>query len=336
MPNVTSEKPSLPTIWLDTAVVIKIAKIDRGVTVQHADLERITRLKQLLRELVGAGKLLCPQADQEEEYVGGFLDREIHGDFLALSHGISLRQRQGIFDYQAQLGMKCYVERASSIEIPIDAYFHDDPVAELSKARGRSIFIGGHPIRDPEILARRESAKAEVQRVWENLRQEFVKEKRTYDRQLLEEPRGYADAVTFRIEEFEQKIRAGVAPDFWEFMGVEGFLMFQQYWQMLGGNPPGLAGLHQYFCSDYFASLPTPRIRLQLGADLLTGNQVILSGDMMDVDMLSVAIPVSHFVLTDKKMAERIRRHGIDTAWGTKVYSLSDTTALCDQLETLR
>ena len=56
----------------------------------------------------------------------------------------------------------------------------------------------------------------------------------------------------------------------------------------------------------------------------------------MDVDLLSVAIPASHYVLTDKRAAERIKRRGIDVEWGTKVYSLSQISQLFEQLEALR
>ena len=336
IPKVTSEKPAIPTLWLDTAVVIKLTKIERGEALQPIEVERLTRLKNLVEKLMEEGKLLCPEADQEEEYAGQRLDREVHGDFLQLSLGVALRHRQGIFDYQAQLGMKAYVQRADTISIPLDAYFHSDPVEELNVARERSIVIGANVFKDPEILLRRENAKAEVQQVWEALRQEFVVNKRSYEQQLQEEQNGFADALVYKVEEFQRKIRTGIAPDFWEVMGVEGFLMFTLYWRELGGAPPGLEGVHSFFCSSYFNNLPTARIRAQLGADLLTGNQSILPGDMMDVELLSVAIPASHFVLTDKKMADRIRRRAISTEWGTEVYSLSEIAALFEKLEALR
>lgn len=335
-PKVTSEKPSVPTLWLDTAVVIKLTKVGHGERLQAIEVERLTCLQKLVQELVTNGKLLCPIADQEEEYAGLRMDKEVHGDFLELSLGVALCHRQGIFDFQSELGMKAYVQRAETISVPLRAYFHSDPVKELAEARGRSIVIGANPIKDPEILARRASAKSEVRQVWETLRQEFVTHKRTYEQQLIEEQHGYADALVDRVQEFAVKIRSGIALDFWEFMGVEGFLMFKLYWRELGGKPEGLEGVHSYFCSSYFNNLPTPRIRTQLGADLLTGNQPILPGDMMDVDMLSVAVPVSHFVLTDKKMSERIKRRGIDKDWGTEVYSLSDVTALFEKLQALR
>jgi len=336
IPKVTSEKPSVPTLWVDTSVVIKLTKIARGEALQAIEIERLTRLQELVRELGEGGKLLCPRADQEEEYVAGRFEKDVHGDFLVLSLGVALRHRQGVFDYQAQLGMKAYVQQSDTITVPLLAYFHSDPVKELEEARHRAMLIGVNPFKDSEILARRNAAKAEVQRVWENLRHEFVAQKRTYEEQLREEQRGYADAMAQKVEEFQHKVRSGIAPDFWEFMGVEGFLMFISYWKELGGKPPGLQGVHRYFCSSYFNELPVARIREQLGADLLTGNQPILTGDMMDVELLSVAIPVSHFVLTDKRMSERIKRRGIDKDWGTEVYSMADIDGLFGKLEALR
>ena len=335
IPKVTSEKPSVPTLWVDTSVVIKLTKIARGEALQAIEIERLTRLQELVRELGEGGKLLCPRADQEEEYVAGRFEKDVHGDFLVLSLGVALRHRQGVFDYQAQLGMKAYVQQSDTITVPLLAYFHSDPVKELEEARHRAMLIGVNPFKDSEILARRNAAKAEVQRVWENLRHEFVAQKRTYEEQLREEQRGYADAMAQKVEEFQHKVRSGIAPDFWEFMGVEGFLMFISYWKELGGKPPGLQGVHRYFCSSYFNELPVARIREQLGADLLTGNQPILTGDMMDVELLSVAIPVSHFVLTDKRMSERIKRRGINKDWGTEVYSMADIDGLFGKLEAL-
>jgi hypothetical protein len=54
---------------------------------------------------------------------------------------------------------------------------------------------------------------------------------------------------------------------------------------------------------------------------------------MMDVELLSVAIPVSHYVPTDKRMSERIKRLGIDKEWGNEVYSMSDVDGFFGKLE---
>lgn len=334
-PKVICEKPKLPTLWLDTSVIIKLTKVERGERLEQVEVDRLTRLRTLVQELVPAGKLIFPQSDQEEEYVAKRLDPEIHRDFLGLSLGISMKHRQGIFDWQAQLGMEAYVKNADTITVGVDAFFHSDPVEALEEARQRKIVIGGHPIRLPELLARREAANVKVLEMWEQMRKEFVAEKRTYEEQIEAEKCGYGDAMAYKVEEWEKRIAAGVS-DFWAFMDVQGYLMFRAIWKELGGKPEGLEGLHKYFCSDYHNNLPTPKIGNQLGADLLTGNAIIQSGDVMDVGLLSVAIPACHFVVTDKRQCDRIKRRGIDKEWGTKVCSMSDIDGLFERLEKLR
>jgi hypothetical protein len=334
-PKVVCEKPNLPTVWLDTSVIIKLTKVERGEKLQQIEVDRLTRLRTLAQELVPSGKLIFPQSDQEEEYVAKRLDPEIHRDFLGLSLGINMKHRQGIFDWQAQLGMEAYVEGIDAITVGVDAFFHSDPVEQLEQARQRNIVIGGHPIRLPEILARRDAANVKVLEVWEQLRQEFVAKKVTYEQQLELEKCGYADALAYKVEEWEKKLAAGVS-DFWAFMDVQGLLMFRAVWKDLGGKPEGIEGLHKYFCSNYHNNLPTPKIGNQLGADLLTGNAVIQSGDVMDVGLLSIAIPACHYVVTDKRQCDRIKRRGIDKEWGTEVYSMSEIDGLFERLEKLR
>src|ERR1022692_1959195 len=67
-PKVVCEKPKLPTLWLDTSVVIKLTKVERGEQLQKGEVDRLTRLRTLAHKLVPAGKLIFPQSDQEEEY----------------------------------------------------------------------------------------------------------------------------------------------------------------------------------------------------------------------------------------------------------------------------
>src|SRR3977135_2602370 len=107
-PTVALEKPRLPTLWLDTSVVIKITKVERGEALQDIEVQRCKRLCDLVRQLVRDGKLLCPESDQEEEYVAERLDDDVHKVFASLSLGISMSHRQGIQDSHIFHGMKAY------------------------------------------------------------------------------------------------------------------------------------------------------------------------------------------------------------------------------------
>lgn len=92
----------------------------------------------------------------------------------------------------------------------------------------------------------------------------------------------------------------------------------------------------RFLRSSYFNNLPIPQIRNQLGAELLTGNQPIAPSNPMDLELLSVAVPVAHYVLADRKMSERIKRLAIDKAWHAEIYSMSDIDGLFERLERLR
>jgi len=90
----------------------------------------------------------------------------------------------------------------------------------------------------------------------------------------------------------------------------------------------------KFFRSQHYKRLPTTRISSLLYADLLTNaDRTIKKSDVMDVQLLPVAIPISHYVLTDANMVDRIQRRGIDAAWGTKVYSMRTADALLAELQ---
>ena len=60
-PKVIVEKPRVPTLWLDTSVIIKLTKVELGERLQQVEVDRFTRLRALVQELVPAGKLIFPQ-----------------------------------------------------------------------------------------------------------------------------------------------------------------------------------------------------------------------------------------------------------------------------------
>jgi len=62
------------------------------------------------------------------------------------------------------------------------------------------------------------------------------------------------------------------------------------------------------------SAFPSPS---RLGAFTRDG----LSGEM-DTELLSVAIPISHFVLADRTMDVRFKRRKTDEEWNTRVFSM--------------
>jgi hypothetical protein len=56
----------------------------------------------------------------------------------------------------------------------------------------------------------------------------------------------------------------------------------------------------------------------------------------MDVNLLSVALPISHYVVTDRRMKLRIKKLGLDATFDVHVYSMSSIDDLFAQLESLQ
>ena len=335
VPTVNPQKPALPTLWVDTSVVIKLTKVERGEALQEVEVQRCTRLRNLVRELVRDGKLLCPESDQEEEYVAQRLDDDVHRMFASLSLGISMTHRLGIHDSHVFHGMKAYAKGSATIDLPSSTYFHGDPVRQLDEARKGRYFVTLGLSKGSEMLRRRAEAKAEIGRKWEQLRIELVAKRQTYEKQLDLELRGYWDAMVEIQRKFESDVAAG-RYDFWNFMAATGGRIYLTYWRELGGQPPNWEGVNGFFCCSHFSELPLPFISCRLNANLLTGNEPIAPGDPMDVELLSVALPLAHFVLTDRRMELRIKQLGLDRKCGTAVYSMSTIDGLFAELEGLR
>jgi len=335
VPKVGIEKPPLPTLWVDTSVIIKITKVERGEALQDVEVQRCKRLRDLVRGLVRDGKLLFPESDQEEEYVAQRLDDDVHRMFASLSLGISMTHRVGIQDSHIFHGMKAYAKGLAAIYLPYSTYFHGDPVRQLEEVRHERFFVSLGLSKGTEMLRRRADAKADIGRKWEELRQRLVAERQTYEKQLELELHGYWDALVELVKKFYANMAAG-RHDVWDFMGAHGAFLYRTYWRELGGQPPDWEGVYKFFCSTYFSELPLPFVSCRLNANLLTGNEAIAPGDPMDVELLSVALPVAHFVLADRRMELRIKQLGLDQKCNTEVYSMSTIDGLFARLEGLK
>lgn len=216
-----------------------------------------------------------------------------------------MTHRQGIHDSHVFHGMKAYAKGSATIELPSSTYFQGDPVRRLEEVRRQRFIVTLGLSKGSEMPLRRAEAKAEIGRKWEELRLELVAKRQTYEKQLELEPRGYWDAMVEIVTKFERNMAAG-RYDFWDFMAATGALIYRTYWRELGGQPPGWEGVNKFLCSTHFSELPLPFISCRLNANLLTGDEPIAPGDPMDVELLSVALPVAHFVLADRRMELRI------------------------------
>ena len=137
------------------------------------------------------------------------------------------------------------------------------------------------------------------------------------------------------VRKFNTRVQQG-SLGFGEFMEIKTYLIYQKMWETIGGKPSGFEGLCNFFHSSYYGNLPAAKITSQLFADILTAKQrAVKPSDLMDIRLLSIAIPFAHYVFTDKEMESRIKNRRIDQEWGTQVFSVKTIKDLLTQLEKL-
>lgn len=331
MPKIITEKPLLPTLWVDTAVGIKLAKLQKGEAVQEIEKRRMVKLKEVVVKLGQRCKLLCPEGEQEWEYWGERLDENISKEFAALSRGVRTLPRQAIHDAQIFIAMGAHVRAASEFRLPSEIYFRSDPIRQLHKISQQRIFVTTHGL-PPILLEMGSDSRKEMYEHSEQLRCKNIARDRTYAEQFALEQRSFVDAFVDFARSFRSRLPAGnIKP--WEFWAAQGYEGYFREWHRLTNKLSDWDGLCNFFVSDYFYELPVVKISSQLHAKFVTDNRPIEHGDSMDVKHLSLAIPLAHFVLTDRKMANRITELGIDKEWNTKVFSESTIDSLFSELE---
>lgn len=332
--DVRVTKPPLPTLWIDTSVGIKLAKVANG-EVLGEEAKALSALKEIVIDLTLRRRVLCVQSDQADEYAGLRLGDEVFSEFNRLTLGIRMERAGGIKEKHSIEAMMAYVAGKNEVALPYELSFHRDPMDELAAIEELGWFVVvGPPAVLPLMPQLRESRRKSAAE-FETWRQENLAAERTFEQQFASELQADARAYFRRCiavaEAFSS--RPSWTPDL--LLEVIDLGRTRQLWEDSGGRPSGIVGLTKFYASPVFAALPMNQIAALLWADLLTGNEKIHSGDPGDVALLPFAIPISHFVLIDQRMERRVKRRGIDARWGTKVFSMRTLDALMQELAAL-
>ena len=68
--NVKIVKSNIPIIWLDSSIIIKIAKWKNNELKRKSDLERVPSLFKIISSLVEQKKLFVPLLTKGKKYIG--------------------------------------------------------------------------------------------------------------------------------------------------------------------------------------------------------------------------------------------------------------------------
>ncbi len=328
--NIRISKCSIPIVWLDTSVIIKMALWKLGYSLNEVEQKRIPELYNLIYSLVRKRKLICPHGDQDDEiWIGEETCREAAA---SLSLGIEFEHRQGIQDIQTQRIMKAFINKMDDIELPYIDAFYEDPVREINRKGTFIISVNMGRYESIDDLKKRIS---KIQEAFESIRIEAQNRNESFEERLCLEYKGYLSCILRLGFNFWAKIKQGIKPSFEDFMGAQSLGLPLVWWSDYNGQPPGLEGIIKFYLSDAFEVIPVVEITCKLYSDMLTQGSKIESGDSMDVEQLAAVSPYCQMVITDRKMKNRFNKLGLDKKYQIEVYSLSDYDEIKKFLEHL-
>jgi hypothetical protein len=336
--NVTIEKYMIPMVWLDTSVLVDFAKIEKGENIDPARAKRLTKLRQTIRGVVRAEKLICPEWDQDNEYEAKRLEIDIRRIVSDLSCGAHCVPFAGVRDQQILIGLKGYYEAADALHIPANIHFYRSPLEAIRDAKRNHYIVECDMPKPAEWIKKAELNKHEIKDLNEDLRLKYTQQDQTFDKQLGLERIGESDAMIKMMSEYMEMMKLGQF-DFWKHMSVEGFLMHIVAWQKITGEQNDLLlkipALYSFMRSPYYWELPIQDVSCRISADLLVKQYPVRSGDSQDTQHLATAIPVAHFVVADNAMVDRCERLGIGKKWNTKLFSNRTLDDLSDEIDSL-
>lgn len=334
--RVVIEKYTIPIIWLDTFVIIRMTKLECGETLSNEDWERYNWFYQKLHEKISQEKIICPQADQNEEIeYGQRLEKECHRTQVRLSLGVRFKHRLEIETSQRVKMMDAYVKGKDEVTYSVEDAFCEDPLETMRQAKSSGLITTAFMKPRLKQLKMEREAKYRTIAMLEDLRKEKISEGVNFENQLEEEYLGMIQAGNYAIWNCLSKMKAGITLNYNDYSQLEIIMQPYTEWQRLKGQPPGLDGLYAFLNSDEYKMIPSIDIYAKLSAEIITGNSKIQSGDAMDIKQLSAIIPYSDYVVTDKKMKNRLVKLGIDKKYGTKIFYIGDLEELIEILDSL-
>ena len=319
----------MPTLWLDTSVLIKLTKLAKG----EIQEPRLARLREVIVALVKAGKLAVVEAEQEEEFAFERLDWEIAAEIERLTRGVDLRTYFDVARSLALRGMETFAKGESELILGSEHFFARDPALVLAERHSSGVIAVASP--GTPVTNERRGLHAEKAAAFETFRADNRKAGVTYEQQLAAELSGDRNGWLRACIKLNEGATRGEVPDPLTLLGFVTLTEYRDRWNILGGRPADLSGVFGYLDSEVYKALPTVRIGAQLWADILTGNEPLKAGDSGDVELLSVAIPACSFVLADNRQRLRVEQRNIAEPWGARVFSMNTVDQLIDALERL-
>lgn len=332
--NVSITKPPIPLLWLDTWCILELA-----AALNSKDVPRRVNAESILEKIISLTrnkKLICPEGDQDIEIgvsnntVIVEKSREIQAQ---MSLGISLNIYIAVEHLQIQRMMKAVIEKKSGVEFSWKDIFSDDPIRTIE--RDDKFIVSVHIPQSQDQIDEQISVHKSIAQDWELLRQDARKNRRRYEDTLVHEFKGTAEAIAHVMANIAAKTIHKLPISEKEYMqSVDIVGTPLAWWEHYSGKQDSLSEVLAFYSSADYAQIPFVNVGTRLLAELVSGNEVVTPGDVMDIHHMSTVLPYASYIVADKRVRNRIEgRTKLIKDYPVKLLKWSEVLPLLESLD---
>lgn len=232
--------------------------------------------------------------------------------------------------------MQAFLGGSSTLAFAFHNAFHGDPVAKLMELNSQPFIIDVIETFSPEKVERISKSRKEVASKLEALRQANLRAGVSYHQQIAREFDGEVEAMLFDAMRFTQLQMSGQECSLDDWGRAQPLNRLVAAWRHINEGDGDLVRFAEFLKSAHFQSVPERSIAVRLMSALLTGDAPVRSGDAMDIEHVSAYLPYVDLMILDRRMSERVNRHGLTKEYGTQCCYIGDQEILTSWFEKLR
>ncbi len=327
-------RPPIPVLWLDTWCIL-----DMAASLISADVSRRENAEKILDKIILLSKkkkLICPEGDQYIE-IGVSKNKKIVEKSrqiqAQMSLGIALNIYISVEHLQVQRMMKAVIEKNSEVIFPWKDIFVDDPIKIID--RDDEFIVSVHIPQSQKQIDNQISLHKSIAKDWEALRQDARISKRSYDVTLANEFKGYAEAIAHVMANITAKTIHSLPISYDEYMqsiNIAGSPL--SWWERYSGDKDAIKSVIKFYSSAEYTQIPSINVGTKLLAELVSGNEVVSSGDVMDIHHISTVLPYASYIVADKRIMNRLKsKTNLSKDYPAKLLKWTEILPLLESLD---
>lgn len=274
-----------------------------------------------IRNKTKGGKIICPTANQHEEI--WVCRKECLSVMHQLSLGIQIDSELNIQSKLFEIFAHGFLNHEENIHINYSVLFPEDPVEELRSILEQPFFVA----INPPLIGGIKKTKEIKQMLLEGLNQ--IRETNVTDKVSFNDQKELEYMAEYNniINSIKQSTEACISKhdnnnDMWNLLNCADILIDWKCAVLKNKN--NTYSLLDFYKSNYYRQIPSKKISVNFFAKLMTDKQPIRSGDLKDIEHISLTFPFVDLFITDKQRKTQILRHGYDKEYNTKVCYAGD------------